>query len=246
MRLLRTAAYLVTLFVATLYYGGSAILAALFRVPPKEGGVYDRAARGWSRHLLRAAGVPVSMVGFERVPAGRPVVYLSNHQSWFDILALASTLPGTVRFVSKIELAKVPILGSAMRSAGHIFLNRQNRQAAFEAYEETARVIRDGTSAIVFAEGTRSRTGRLLPFKKEKGPFVFAIAAQVPVVPVYCAHTFEIMPKGTVMVRPQPIELWFGEPIETAGLGYDDRTDLLERTRVVIEQLRIDSGDGKG
>lgn len=238
----RAVWYLVNLFVLTIYYGTKVMVAALvFRVPPTPNGLYDRAGRSWARKLLRAAGVTVTLVGFDGVPRGRPLVYASNHQSWFDILALASTLLGTVRFVSKKELAKVPVLGPAMRAAGHIFIDRQNRARAFEAYEEAAAVVREGMSAIVFAEGTRSRTGELLPFKK--GPFVFAIASRVPIVPVYCAGTFDILPKGNIRVRPRPVTLYFGEPIPTEGLEYDDRAALMDRTRAVIERLKREAGE---
>lgn len=239
--MLRTLWYLLNLLVLTVWYGGGVIVASLLGIENLPGGVYDRAAHHWSQRLLRAAGISVGTVGHERVPTDQPVVYVSNHQSWFDILSLAATIPGTVRFVSKRELAKVPVLGRAMRKAGHIFIDRYNRQKAFGAYEETAQVIRAGMSAVVFAEGTRSRTGRLQPFKK--GPFVFAIAAQVPVVPVYCAGTFEIMPKGTIRVRPKPVTLYFGEPIATAGMDYDDRERLLHATRGAIERFKIDAGE---
>lgn len=235
MRFLRSLSYLITLFFGTIWHGCKVILAGLLRVPNRPGGVFDQTARRWSRLLLGSAGVKVRLVGADGIP-DRPVVYASNHQSWFDILAIAANIPGTVRFVSKIELARVPILGPAMRRAGHIFIDRSNRQQAFTAYEDVAGVIRDGMSAIVFPEGTRSRTGELQPFKK--GPFVLAIAAQVPVVPVYCAYTFDILPKGSMLIRPHPVTVFFGKPISTEGMDYEDRQRLLELTRAEIERLR--------
>src|SRR5207249_2293449 len=84
-----------------------------------------------------------------------------------------------------------------------------------------AAVIRGGISAVVFPEGTRSRTGELLPFKN--APFGLAIAAGVPVVPVYVHNTFEILPKGGIRLRPRPIRILVGEAIPTAGLALDDR-----------------------
>src|SRR5438309_1622564 len=102
----------------------------------------------------------------------------------FDIWALFATLPGSVRFVAKRELFRIPLLGGAMRAVGHIPIDRAARKRAFEAYDEAARTIQRGTSSIiVFPEGTRSRTGELLPFKN--APFGLAIAADVPIVPVY-------------------------------------------------------------
>ena len=149
---------------------------------------------------------------------------------------LAGLIPSHMRFVSKKELSKIPLLGRAMSESGHIFIDRENRQRAFSAYDEAAEAIRQGTSAVVFPEGTRSQTGELQPFKK--GPFVLAIAAQVPVVPVYCAGTFTLLPKGTVRLTPHPVAAYFGDPIPTAGMTYDDREELMKSTRTAIEKLR--------
>src|SRR5438876_10598132 len=96
----------------------------------------------------------------------------------FDIWALAVTLPGSVRFVAKEELTRVPLLGPGMLAAGHISIDRGRKKQAFEAYARAAQTIRSGFSAVVFLEGTRSRSGELLPFKN--APFGLAIAAQVP------------------------------------------------------------------
>ncbi len=237
--MLRTGWFLLNLFLFTFWYGSLSIVSGLLRIRNRPGGVYDHCSREWSRKLLRASGADLEVVGTENLPKGHPAVYVSNHQSWFDIFALASTLPGQIRFVAKKELAKIPFLGRAMRSAGHIFIDRQNRQAAFSAYEEAAKAIRAGLNAVVFAEGTRSRTGELQSFKK--GPFVLAIAAQVPIVPVYCAGTFTLLRKGSIRINPHPIALLFGKPIVTEGLVYDDREELMKIARQAIEQLRVDS-----
>ena len=152
---------------------------------------------------------------------------------------LAAVLPGSLRFVAKKELQRVPLLGRAMRSSGHVFIDRQNRQAAFGAYDEAAAAIRSGISAVVFPEGTRSRTGNLQPFKK--GPFVLAIAARVPLVPVYCAGTFTLLPKGHWRIRSHPVALLFGRPIDTTGMAYESREQLMTQTRAAIELLRADA-----
>ena len=239
--MIRPIMYLGALLALTVYHGFSAIIAGSLRVPFRPGGVYDQAGRRWAKGLIRAAGVKVTTVGLERVPVDRPVVYVSNHQSFFDILALAATVPGTMRFVAKKEFQRIPILGPAMKSAKQIFIDRRNLARAFGAYEEAAKAVREGLNAVVFAEGTRSRTGVLQPFKK--GPFVFAIASQVPVIPVYCAGTFDVLPKGSIWVRPGPVTLYFGDAIPTDGMTYEDRDALLERTREVIMGFRVDAGE---
>ena len=123
-----------------------------------------------------------------------------------------------------------------MQRAGHIMIDRAVKTRAIEAYDRAAAQIRRGISAIVFPEGTRSRTGELLPFKN--APFALAIAAQVPVVPVYVHHTFEILPKGAWRLRPRPIRLLVGSPILTAGLGPDDRERLRDQVRAAIVALQ--------
>src|SRR3989441_3518769 len=129
-----------------------------------------------------------------------------------------------------------------MLAVGHVPIDRTARKRAFEAYDEAARMIRGGTSVVVFPEGTRSRTGELLPFKN--APFGLAIAAQVPVVPVYVHKTFEILPKGGMRLRPRPIRIRVGDPIPTTGLTVDDRQQLADRVRSAILDLqaRVDAG----
>jgi 1-acyl-sn-glycerol-3-phosphate acyltransferase len=233
--------YYAVILPLTLWHAGLAVGGGLLRVPWRRGGVYDQTQANWARRLLKAAGTPVTLVGFERVPRDQPVVYVSNHQSWFDILALAGTIPGTLRFVAKKEMRNIPLLGRAMKAAGHIYIDRQNRAQAIEAFEEVAGWIRDGLSTVIFPEGTRSRTGRLLPFKK--GPFVLALAAQVPLVPIYVANTFQILPKAHILLRPRPITIYFDEPIPTEGMTYEDREELLQRSHGAILRMRAASED---
>jgi len=233
----RTLWYYVVLGVSAAYHAAGAVIAGLFRVRNRVGGVYDWAGTDWARQVLKAAGTPVIAEGLESIPRNQPVIYASNHSSMFDIWALFATLPGSVRFVAKRELFKIPLLGAAMHAAGHIPIDRAARKKAFEAYDEAARTIQRGTSSIiVFPEGTRSRTGELLPFKN--APFGLAIAAQVPIVPVYVHHTFEILPKGAWRLRPRPIRLLVGAPIPTAGLAPDDRERLRDQVRAAMVALQ--------
>ena len=240
--MIRTLWFYVVLVGSTILHATGAIVAALLGVKHRTGGVYDWSTTDWSRDILRAAGTPVQVEGMERIPRDGPVVYASNHSSMFDIWALAATLPGSTRFVGKEELVRIPLLGPAMHAAGHITIDRAMKKRAFEAYDKAARTIRRGVSAVVFPEGTRSRTGELLPFKN--APFALAIAAQVPLVPVYVHSTFQILPKGGFRLRPRPIRILVGEPIATAGMTPGDRERLRDRTRAAIVALRarVDAG----
>jgi 1-acyl-sn-glycerol-3-phosphate acyltransferase len=234
--MLRILWYYIVLVVSTVVHATGTLFGALFRVQHRPGGVFDWGTSDWSRWVLRGAGTPLQVEGLERIPAG-PVVYASNHSSMFDIWALSAGLPGSIRFVAKQELARIPLLGPAMLAAGHVTIDRTNRSQAMDAYAEAARRIHArGVSTVVFPEGTRSRTGELLPFRN--APFGLAIAAQVPLVPVYVHDTFRILPKGAWRLRPTPIRIMVGEPIPTAGLTMRDREALRERAHQAIAALR--------
>ena len=233
---IRTLWYYLVLFFTTILHASAAIIAGLFRVKNRRGGIYDWSGTDWSRDILSAASTPVVASGLEHIPRDQPVIYASNHSSMFDIWALFATLPGSVRFVAKRELFRIPVLGRAMLAVGHVPIDRTARKRAFEAYDEAARMIRGGTSVVVFPEGTRSRTGELLPFKN--APFGLAIAAQVSIVPVYVHHTFEILPKGAWRLRPRPIRLVVGQAIATAGLRPEDRERLRDEVRAAMVALQ--------
>jgi 1-acyl-sn-glycerol-3-phosphate acyltransferase len=225
----RTLRYLVATLIYTVWYGTRIIVAALAGIKSEPGGLYDRLQRDYGAAMMRSSRLTLRVEGLDRIPVGRPVVFVANHISWADIWVLLVGLPGTVRFVFKKELSKVPFLGQAAHAMGHIEMDRANRSSAFAAYDRAAGRVRQGTSAIVFAEGTRSRRGKLQPFKK--GPFVLAIAAQAPIVPVYCEGTYEHLPPGSISPVPGEVSVRIGEPIPTAGLGYDARDDLAEQAR---------------
>ena len=180
--------------------------------------------------------------GAENVPRNEARVYVANHVSWFDVFALASYLPH-YRFIAKKELFKLPIFGPAIRATAAIEIDRRNRKAAFQAYETAARDVKEGMSVIVYPEGTRGHTYQLRPFKK--GPFVLAIAAHVPIVPTIIHGTIEIQRKGSYRIRPGVIDIYFLDPIPTAGLTYSDRDTLMQtvwnRMAGALEEFGIHS-----
>jgi 1-acyl-sn-glycerol-3-phosphate acyltransferase len=233
--MIRLLWYYLVLVTSSVIHASGTILAALFRVPFKPGGVYDWGTNDWSRQILWGAGTPIDLQGVERIPAG-PVVYASNHSSMFDIWALAASLPGSTRFVAKAELGRIPLIGPAMKRAGHVMINRAVKAKAMESYAEAGAKIKGGFSAVVFPEGTRSRSGAMLPFKTT--PFALAIAAQVPVVPVYVHNTFQILPKGSWRMRPMPIRIRIGEAVPTAGLTLDDRAKLKDQVEARVRALK--------
>ena len=239
--MIRTLWFYVIVLVSTLVHASTALIAALLRVPSRPGRVYDWSTSDWSRWILAAAGTPVVVEGAERIPAGEPVVYACNHASMFDIWALSAVLPGSVRFVAKAELARIPFFGAAMVRAGHVSIEREHKAQALEAYRHAAETVRSGISTVVFPEGTRTRSGELLPFKN--APFGLAIAAGVPLVPLFISGTFDILPKGRFRLSPTTIHIHVGDPIATTGLTLADRQRLRDQARAAMEALaaRVDA-----
>jgi len=234
---MRSLWYLIVLFVGTMFYGLTCIVARYLGVRRVPGGVYDWAQRNYGRTLLRAAGVQVAVEGGDHIAPGAPEIIASNHTSFFDILAFLAYLPVDPKFVAKKELFRIPVFGGAIHAAGHVRIDRQNIKEAFSAYAEaTTRILEEKLHILVYPEGTRTRTGELLPFKK--GPFVLAISCQCPVVPTYVHGAFSILPKGRVLVRPHPIRVLLGDPIPTAGMTYEDRDRLAAAVRSAMEALK--------
>lgn len=191
-----------------------------------------RFAKACGRMVARLLGVRVRVLGLEHVAAGGPFVFTPNHQSHLDIVVLLGHLPGETRFAAKQELWRHPVMATAMDSLGMLPIDRQHPERAIEVLNRAAA---DGSSFVIFPEGTRSRSGALLPF--EKGAFVLALRMGLPVVPVVCRGTRRLMPKGgRLTVVPGDVEIVIGEPIPTAGLAYDDRDALSARVREAIER----------
>jgi len=231
--MIRALFVLVVAIVATLTCANTVILAGLLRVRDREGGVYDVMQRTWARMIIWAAGVKVVVHGIEHARAGKQIL-VGNHVSWFDVLALAAAIP-RCRFVAKREVRRIPLVGPAAGAAGHVYIERENRKAAFEQYKDAAARIHAGARVIVFAEGTRGYEYALRPFKK--GPFVLAVSAGAPIVPMLVYGTIPMMRKGSFLVRSGTAHIHFLPPIPTTGLSYDDRDRLAVQTRDAIAGL---------
>jgi 1-acyl-sn-glycerol-3-phosphate acyltransferase len=237
---MRTALTTVALLLGTFVLGSTVLLAQLVGVQPSPNGIYEKCTRAWAWLLLRAAGVTVVRHGGEHLVAREPRVYIANHVSWFDIPAMIDVLPH-YGFVAKRELEKIPLFGAAARAVGVIYIDRENRKAAFSAYEDAAQKIKAGNPVLVYPEGTRGDSYALRPFKK--GPFVLAISAGAPIVPVVIHGTIEVNPRGEFRASPGIVHVHILEPIPTAGLSYDDRDELAERVRLrMAECLRSEYG----
>jgi len=152
-----------------------------------------------------------------------------------DILAVLVAIPVQFRFIAKKQLGAIPIFGWAMRAGRFIFIDRQNPVMARMSIDEAAKRIRAGQSVVIFPEGTRSRDGRLAPFKQ--GGFHLALDSGSDIVPVAIRGSYELMPRGSAIMKPGKVVIEIGEPIPTAGLGADDRLALVARVRGRIAEM---------
>ncbi len=198
-----------------------------------EGEASERLLRAWCRLVLVCAGARV-VARVHPLDRSRTYVFVANHTSNIDVPAIVSVSPEPLRFIAKQELGRIPLFGWAARRMGHVFIDRRDSHSAAKAIgERIARGLR-GVGLFFFAEGTRSTTDDLLPFKK--GAAVAALGTALDCVPIGIAGAREVLaPKGFSLFRPGPIAVVFGEPIPVAGHTLEDRDRLVVEQRTAVE-----------
>ena len=179
---------------------------------------------------VRLAGVKIQALGLERLDPARNYIFLSNHVSNLDPPVLVPSIPGRCSVLVKKEVFRIPVFGTAMRMADMVPVDRHNREAAIDSVHAAVEVMQHHVHMVIFVEGTRSRDGRLLPFKK--GPFHLAMEVGAPVVPVTILGTAECWPKGTFAMKPGTAMLVFHPPMEPSD--YPDRDALMTAVRQII------------
>jgi 1-acyl-sn-glycerol-3-phosphate acyltransferase len=186
---------------------------------------------GGLRVALWLSGIHVRVEGAENIPAG-VCIFASNHASNIDPVALVPNIPRRVALLAKKEVFKIPILSKAIRLAKLVPVDRADKEAAAESLDAAIDFLREGLSFCVYPEGTRSRDGRLLPFKR--GTFVMAIRAGVPVVPVSLAGTQRLLRKGDWTIHPGAVTVRFGPPVDAARYCLEQRDALRQRVQDLV------------
>ena len=187
----------------------------------------------WARYSSFITPMRVRVIGADNFEPGQSYVMVSNHQSQYDAFIIYGWLPVDFKCVMKIELRKVPIIGPGCYRMGHIFIDRTDHASALKAINSAKERITNGTSIIFFPEGTRSRSGELLPFKK--GAFTFAVDIGLPLLPITIVGTKDILPDRTTALFPGNALLIIHKPIPVEGYHSGNLTELSDRVRAAIQ-----------
>jgi 1-acyl-sn-glycerol-3-phosphate acyltransferase len=227
------------MIAALLMFGAFAVLAppaALIAFPwtlfTRNPGFLYRTGIRIVRIGTRLAGIRVVVFGRSAVPRDQNCIFMCNHVSNLDPCVMVPPIPGRCSILVKQELMRIPILGAAMRMADFVSVSRAgDRQSAVESVRQAGAVLRSGVHILVFPEGTRSRDGRLLPFKR--GPFHLALESGAPIVPMTVTGTENMMQKGSMRVLPGTATVHFHEAVNPRD--YENVDALL---RAVRERIR--------
>lgn len=189
-------------------------------------------ARWWGRIICRILFIRVKVTGLDKVNLKESYIIAANHQSVFDIFAIYGWLPNIFKWIMKAELRKIPLVGKACESAGHIFIDRTNPHSAKISLEKAEKQLINGVSVVIFPEGTRTKTGEMNKFKK--GAFRIATDLTLPILPVTIRGSFQRLRRNTFVVYPGIIEMIFHTPIDVRSYLPDNTPELIQHTWQII------------
>lgn len=211
----------------------TAVFTMIF-VPFRNAEFVHRVQQFWSRSFYRLMFLPVTVEGLEHIHPGQSYVFVSNHQSMFDVWLIYGWLPVIFKWLMKAELRKVPFVGIACKAAGHIFVDRKNPKAAMESMENIKKQLKDGVCTVIFPEGTRTKDGQVGRFKR--GAFQIALDLKLPIIPISLSGCYDVLPKGKPFVYRRPVRMYVGEPIDITQ--FENNNDAIEFVRnKVIENV---------
>tara|TARA_B100001964_G_scaffold6406_1_gene7022 strand:- start:1836 stop:2558 length:723 start_codon:yes stop_codon:yes gene_type:complete len=207
-------------------------VATLLGVLDRSGNQSHKVAALWSRLICRWNGIKVEVSGKENILVDQPQIFIANHQGYYDIFTLAGYLTVQLRWVSKAVLFRVPFMGWAMRAAGYIPVERNNRKQSYQAFLNTLEAIKEGSSVVIFPEGTRSEDGSIGVFKK--GSQLLAQRAKVPMVPVAIIGTRDIIRKGSMLFHPGTVRIIISPCIALEEKDAKKGDEILQEIRNMI------------
>ena len=207
-------------------------VATVLGVLDRSGNQSHKVAALWSRLICRWNGIKVEVSGKENILVDQPQIFIANHQGYYDIFTLAGYLTVQLRWVSKAVLFRVPFMGWAMRAAGYIPVERNNRKQSYQAFLNTLEAIKEGSSVVIFPEGTRSEDGNIGIFKK--GSQLLAQRAKVPMVPVAIIGTRDIIRKGSMLFHPGTVRIIISPCIALEEKDAKKGDEILQEIRNMI------------
>jgi 1-acyl-sn-glycerol-3-phosphate acyltransferase len=206
------------------------------------GGMFDRTgrrlhwfSRTWSWLIMKTILSPVKVTGLDQIDLSKPHVYAVNHASALDIPVLYVNLPFQFRIVFKKELLAYPIVGWQLRRSGQVCIDQQKPTNSIAAIRSAVKSLKAGMPLVIFPEGGRTPDGDIKPFLP--GAFFLAIKAQVDIVPVALAGTYELLPMNTYHIKCRPLEMRVGEPISTAGMTMRDMEAVSAKVMQAMKKL---------
>lgn len=188
----------------------------------------------WARLNSIVLRMQVTVEGRDNIKPRQSYVLVANHESALDILLIYGYLPIELKWVMKKELRRVPIIGGACAAMGHILIDRSNSTQAVESIQNASAKLTQGMSVMFFPEGTRSRDGTILPFKK--GAFRLAVDLSIPVLPITIEGTGNMLPTGTLDWRPGHVTLRVHPALQTAELTSHDVAELSSKAESMIRR----------
>jgi len=236
----RTVFYLIpAISVYTIILGTLSILSTFI---DRKGHAAHWCARAWAWLILATTGVDVEVRGLERVKRGETYVFISNHQSIYDIPVIFASLPFQLRIIAKESLGRFPFLGWHLLRAGHLLVDRRNPDRS-DILTRWRRLVADRISLIIFPEGTRSADGRVGRFKG--GSFLLALEAGLTIVPLSVSGSRHVMQKGRLMTRPGHVTIQVHEPVAAPKIDAPtiaDARELAARIETIVRSGVEDAG----
>jgi 1-acyl-sn-glycerol-3-phosphate acyltransferase len=224
-----------TLFITLTLTAVFSSLALLTLWLPSGPLIYQKLARAWSKSIFRFSGLRIEIEAHPEARSVPQAIFMANHTSAVDIIAIFMAVPQRLCFIAKDILFKVPLLGWSMSLAGFVSVERDNPHSGRHAVGKLEQRLREGWSVSIFPEGTRSRDGSLLPFKK--AGFLVGLRTGIPIVPIGISGAREIMGKDGIRVRYGKVTVRVGAPIQTSTINFEDRNLLAEEVRREILRL---------
>ena len=188
----------------------------------------------WAKGRIKDSGATVNVHGLENLPKDKGILFVSNHQSNFDIILLLAHIPLPKGFIAKIELNKFPFINKWMTRINCLFMDRNDIKQSAKIIIEGINQLKSGINMVVFPEGTRSKTGKLGEFKS--GSFKLAVKANKPIVPLTICGTMDIMEANNYVIKPSTVNLYIHPPIYTLELTKEEITTLPSKVKTIIEK----------